>query len=102
MSHADQVTRFVLHRADNGAFRVFEVDQCAYCGDLELGHDDLSAVPFNGRDRVIDRVHADGALQSEHWFSFYNLRGAPAAHREVRDLHHCRFGSNRSQAAPKA
>ena len=48
------VAFFILHRAHHCAFRVFKEDQCAHRWDLELGHDDLSAVPFNGRDRVTD------------------------------------------------
>ena len=45
---------FILHRADHVAFSVFEEDQRADRWDMKLGHNDLAAVGFNRRDRVID------------------------------------------------
>ena len=57
LQHRGKVARsffFILHRADHVAFRVFEEDERADRWNMKLGHDDLAAIGFYCRDRIVD------------------------------------------------
>lgn len=48
------VALFILHRADDVAFGIFEEDQGADGWDVKLRHHDLAAVCFHRGDCVVD------------------------------------------------
>ncbi len=60
---------------------VFEKDQAADDWNLKLRHHDLAAVPFNARDRFINRIDTDRAFKTKDWFAFNDF--APRMQRTV-------------------
>src|SRR5258706_9023057 len=62
-----------LHRADEVSFGVVEVDACADCGDVELGHYYFAAGGFYRADGLVDVLDFDGAFEAGHASSVYRF-----------------------------
>ncbi len=68
----------VLHRAHPIAFRIVEIAARAHRRNREFRHADFPAGRFDGADRLVDIVDADGAFETDRPLPFH--RFAPRVH----------------------